>query len=166
MGAKLGGGKAVQGDINVTPLIDVMLVLLIIFMVLSPQMITEMSSQVPGPQKDRPKPKDADRPNQLVVAVYEDGTTALNLTPMDRTELFSQLRMRLDAREADKRVIFVDAHPELAHGSVVAVMDLVKDAGKGNSGEKSVRVGLARMKDEGPARADAPADAPAETPAP
>lgn len=166
MGAKLGGGKSVQGDINVTPLIDVMLVLLIIFMVLSPQMITEMSSQVPGPVKDRPKPKDADKPNQLVVAVYEDGTVALNMAPMDRTELFSQIRMRLDARETDKRVVFVDAHPELDYGSVVSVMDLVKDAGKGNSGEKSVRVGLARIKDEGPRRPEAPDETPAETPAP
>lgn len=130
MGAKLGGGKKVQGDINVTPLIDVMLVLLIIFMVLSPQMITEMTSQVPGPPKDRPKPKDADKPNQLVVAVYEDGTTALNMAPMDRKELFSQIRMRLDAREAEKRVVFVDAHPELDYGSVVAVMDLVKEIGR------------------------------------
>ncbi|MED5370660.1 MAG: biopolymer transporter ExbD [Myxococcota bacterium] len=167
MGAKLGGGGDVQGDINVTPLIDVVLVLLIIFMVLTPQMVQELPSQVPGPRTEKPKPKDdPDKPKQLVVAVYDDGTTALNLVPMEGPELFDQLRRRLDAREADKRVVYIDAHPDLEYGRVVEVMDLVKDAGTvgdPSAGGKKVRVGLARLKDEGPKRAaDAAPAAPAE----
>ncbi len=152
MGAKVGGKKGgAEADINVTPLIDIVLVLLIIFMVLSPRTIEEMTANLPS-KTETVKKKD-DKKDQLLVAVYEDGSTALNLKTMDERELFDQLKQRL--RGTEKKVVFVDAHPELDYGRVVSVMDLAKDAG-------AERVGLARMKDEGPAKAPSDAAAPAE----
>jgi len=141
MGAKVGGGKGANADINVTPLIDVVLVLLIIFMVLTPRTIEEMTANLPS-KTETAKKKD-DKKDQLLVAVYEDGSAALNLKKLDDREIWSQLRKRLRAKE--KKVVFVDAHPNLNYGRVVQMMDLVKDAG-------ADRVGLARLKDEGPTK--------------
>ena len=141
MGAKVGGGKGANSDINVTPLIDVVLVLLIIFMVLTPRTIEEMTANLPS-KTETVKKKD-DKKDQLLVAVYEDGSAALNLKKMDDREIWDQLRKRLRAKE--KKVVFVDAHPNLNYGRVVQMMDLVKDAG-------ADRVGLARLKDEGPVK--------------
>lgn len=141
MGAQVGRGKGANSDINVTPLIDVVLVLLIIFMVLTPRTIEEMTANLPS-KTETAKKKD-DKKDQLLVAVYSDGSAALNLVQMDDREIWDQLRKRLRAKE--KKVVFVDAHPDLPYGRVVQVMDLVKDAG-------ADRVGLARLKDEGPAK--------------
>ncbi len=146
MGARVGRKHGPEGDINVTPLIDVVLVLLIIFMVLTPRVIEEIQANLPS--KTETVKKQQDKKDQLVVALYDDGTLALNTQIMDRRELHDQLRKRLfkKRKEGKTAVAFVDAHPNLAYGNVVTVMDLVKSAG-------ADRVGLARVKEEGPARA-------------
>ncbi|MCB9742050.1 MAG: biopolymer transporter ExbD [Alphaproteobacteria bacterium] len=143
MGFKMDkGGGGAESDINVTPLIDIVLVLLIIFMVITPRTIEEMSANLPSKSKSsNPKPPTTE---PLVVAAYDNGDVALNLKVLEKRELHDELRARLRARE--KKVVFVDAHPNLNYGSVVEVMDLVRDAG-------ADRVGLARLKDEGPDRA-------------
>lgn len=142
MGFKMNKGGGPDADINVTPLIDIVLVMLIIFMVLTPRTIEEMAANLPSQTKQK-RPKTDDKPDQLLVAAYDNGDLALNLKVMEKRELFDQLHRRLRAKDA--KVVFVDAHPDLEYGQVVAVMDLVRDAG-------ADRVGLARLKDEGPAR--------------
>ncbi len=142
MGFKMNKGGGPDSDINVTPLIDIVLVMLIIFMVLTPRTIEEMAANLPSQTKQQ-RPKNDDKPDQLLVAAYDDGSIALNLRLMEKRELYEQLRKRLRAK--DKKVVFVDAHPDLTYGKVVEVMDLVRDAG-------ADRVGLARLKDDGPKR--------------
>ncbi len=150
MGFNMNRGGGPDSDINVTPLIDIVLVMLIIFMVITPRTVEEMAANLPSQTKQQ-RPKDDDKKDQLLVAAYEDGKVALNLRILEKRELYEQLRKRL--RVKDKKVVFVDAHPNLEYGQVIAVMDLVRDAG-------ADRVGLARMKDEGPAKP--PSAAPAE----
>lgn len=140
MGFKMKGGGGADSDINVTPLIDVVLVLLIIFMVLTPRVIEEMSANLPS-KTETVKNKDDNQ--QLVVAVYDNGETALNMKVLERKDLYEELRARLRSRP--QKVVFLDAHPNLEYGIVVEVMDLVRDAG-------ADRVGMARLKDEGPPR--------------
>ena len=127
---------AAQGDINVTPLIDIVLVLLIIFMVLTPIMIYEISVNLPDntetvEQDDVPK-------DQLLLAVCEDGTYTLNRTPYELESLRTDLRKRLRAKA--KKVVFVDAHPDAVYDRVVALLDLARDAG-------ADRLGMASLKD-------------------
>ena len=75
MGARVGRKHGPEGDINVTPLIDVVLVLLIIFMVLTPRVIEEIQANLPS--KTETVKKQQDKKDQLVVALYDDGTLAL-----------------------------------------------------------------------------------------
>ncbi len=141
MGIKIKGGSGPDSDINVTPLIDIVLVMLIIFMVMTPMKIDEMAVNLP--EKTEVVEQDEQKPDQLVVAIYDDGSMALNKRILSMEELARQLRIRL--RTAKRRVVFVDAHPDLPYGSVVAVMDMVRNAG-------ADKVGLATLKDEGPLR--------------
>jgi len=145
MGFKMDSGDAPQGDINLTPLIDVVLVLLIIFMVLTPRTIEEMSTNLPTPKPPRDRPDPPKNP-PLVVAAYDNGELALNLKVMEKRKLAEQLAKQLRARESEKRVVFIDAHPDIDYGVVVDVMDMVREQGAN-------RVGLAKLKDDGPARA-------------
>jgi biopolymer transport protein TolR len=133
-------------EINVTPLIDVVLVLLIIFMVMTPVTVRKMASNLPPPDTEEPPPPPPDTPpDQLMVAVYEDGKIALNLKEGSDEDLMKEITQRL--RSKAKKTVFIDAAPEANYGRVVQVMDLVRTAGAEN-------VGLAELKEEGPARLD------------
>mgnify|MGYP000868805060 CR=1 FL=1 len=133
VGNKKGGGFS---DINVTPLIDVVLVVLIIFMVITPQTIDEMAVNMP---KKTETLKQNDAPvDQLVLSVCEDGGFALNANVMPMDALRDQLRRRL-AATTDK-VVFVDAHPEAPYDKVVELMDAARAVG-------AQRVGVAKLKD-------------------
>jgi len=138
MSLKLKGleGKGAQSDINVTPLIDVVLVLLIIFMVLTPIIIEEMSVNLPDKTEQVQKqdvPKD-----QLLAAVCEDGSFALNRKVMPLEDLRKQVKQQL--RHKKPKVVFVDGHPNAPYDEVVKLMDTVRDAG-------AEKIGLASIKD-------------------
>lgn len=144
-------GNAAAKDINVTPLIDIVLVLLIIFMVGSAIPIHEMEPSLPDKTEtvqldDMPK-------DQLIAAVYEDGSIALNLQPVTLEELKDQVYKRLMGKSA--KVVFVDAHPDALYARVIQVMDTVRDAG-------AEKVGIASLKENGPPR---PGSAPPVDPA-
>ena len=129
--------KAAQSDINVTPLIDIVLVLLIIFMVLTPIMIYELSVNLPDKtdtveQDDVPK-------DQLLLAVCEDGSVALNRTAYELEALRTDLSKRL--RSKAKKVVFIDAHPDAGYEKVVALLDLARDAGAERLGLASLKTG-------------------------
>ena len=142
MGIRVRGGKSGGMDeINVTPLIDIVLVLLIIFMVLTPMTVNKMASNLP-PLEDIPPPPEPP-PDQVMVAVYDDGSVALNLAPMTDDELAKAVRRKLFGKE--KRTVFVDAHPNANYGRVVRVMDRLRESG-------ADKIGFAEMKEEGPAR--------------
>lgn len=141
MGAQLGSKGSIS-DINMTPLIDIVLVVLIIMMVNIPIQIEEMGIKIPGnteaPPRDEP-PKD-----QLVIAVYEDGKLALNRRLMTENVLLYELTRRL--RPMQKKRVFVDGHPMVGYAAVVDMVDLAREAG-------AAKVGLARLKEEGPQEA-------------
>lgn len=145
MGAKVGpSGGGGMDEINVTPLIDIVLVLLIIFMVLTPITVEKMASNLPPTDPPEEPPPDQVPPDQLMVAIYDDNTVALNLKPEATDEaLHEDVRVRLRGKE--KKTVFVDAHPNANYGRVITVIDLVRDAG-------ADKIGFAELKDEGPAR--------------
>lgn len=157
MGAKVGGGSAGKMDeINVTPLIDVVLVLLIIFMVLTPITVQKMSSNLPP--VDPPPAPDTPPPQQLMIAVYKDGAISLNLQEGTDDELMARLKGFLAAK-SDKQV-FVDADPNANYARVVEVIDKIR--AQGDKG--AITVGFAEMKEEGPARLQPGAVLPGATP--
>jgi biopolymer transport protein ExbD len=147
MGAKVGGSSGGGMDeINVTPLIDVVLVLLIIFMVLTPITISKMATELPPEDQDEPPPPPDPNDQPLMVAIYADNSLALNLIPTDETKLRADLTARLKGKAKAKRNVFVDAHPDALYDTVVHAVDLARDCG-------AERVGFADMKEEGPLQA-------------
>jgi len=157
--AKLKGlkGKPPASDINVTPLIDVVLVLLIIFMVITPILIQEMAVNLPD-KTETVQPDDAPK-EQLVAAVCEDGTYALNRKVMDLTDLHDEVRKRLRGRP--DKVVFIDGHPDAPYGHVVDLMDAVRDAGAEKLGVASLKEGAEFLACTPPTEVAAPAEAPA-----
>jgi biopolymer transport protein ExbD len=139
MGAQLGS-KGSFNDINMTPLIDIVLVVLIIMMVNIPIQVNEMGVKLPS-KTEKPPPETQNKPQQLVIAIYENGDLALNRKLIAEEPLFFEMTRRL--RNMEKKNAFVDAHPTVNYGRVVDMMDLAREAG-------AAKVGLAKLKESGP----------------
>ena len=116
----------VNSDINVTPMVDVMLVLLIIFMVVTP--LLQKTISVDLAKTDNPvQMPEADREDALVVAVMRDGKVYLNSDAVTPEALTDRVKDAV-SRRADKR-IFVKADAGARYGDVVNVVDDVRSAG-------------------------------------
>jgi biopolymer transport protein TolR len=130
MGMNISGGKKVkvQPEMNVTPLVDVVLVLLIIFMVLAPVMTEAFNVRLP-PKDDKDEQldqvNDADQP--LVLAVKDDGAIEVNTIAIEREEIPERLRRMFNARPDN--VLYLDGADEAQYGNVLTAVDLARQAG-------------------------------------
>jgi biopolymer transport protein TolR len=126
VGGKKGGAIA---DINVTPMADIMIVLLIIFMVITPML--QKGVDVKLPQAANTKEK-KDEKNTIVVAVKKEplGRTFLKGIPLDnQAELTPKLKELLEDIPEGSRVVYLKADEELPYSEVMKVMDLCREAG-------------------------------------
>jgi biopolymer transport protein ExbD len=127
----VGGKKGPKADINITPYIDILLVLLIIFMVITP--VRQMDLDVKVPQPPPPGQENAPPdPSVIVVSVGESANITINQDPVDITALGPKLQEIYSAR-ANKNM-FISASPKLPYGDVVKVIDIAKGAGVGDVG--------------------------------
>lgn len=124
MAAKIGGDSDDPiADINVTPFVDVMLVVLIIFMVTTPIIMK------PSINVNLPKAASGDEstPTQLNLAISASGEIQLNGSRTDETQLTAQVQKILAKSPEAQAVIAADK--DVAHGKVVNVIDAIKSAG-------------------------------------
>ena len=124
--AKREEGKKVNSNINVTPMVDVMLVLLIIFMVITPRLQKGVSVDLAKVNSPSAMP-DADKEDALIVAVMRDGKLFFGNDRVEADQLTQKVTDRLSNR-VDKRV-YIRADARAKYGSVVEVVDNVRAAG-------------------------------------
>ncbi len=124
MGPVRGNGRrALVSEINVTPLVDVMLVLLIIFMVTAPMMTQGLDVDLPETTAKSLRQKE----NPIVVTIDKTGKIILEKTPVVRAVLRQQLSKY--GTEEKKKPIFLRADKSVAYGTVIAIMADIKSAG-------------------------------------
>ena len=119
-------GKKVNSNINVTPMVDVMLVLLIIFMVITPMLQNKVAINLATVENPTNMP-DADKEDAIVVAVTRDGKIYLGQNPVDPAQLGSLVRDKL-AGKTDK-MIYVRADERAQYKVVEDAIDDVRTAG-------------------------------------
>lgn len=123
-----GGGKFVS-DINVTPFVDVMLVLLIIFMVATPMMSQGLEVDLPQTSQAESLPGESDH---MVLTIVRDGRIYLDEYPVDDMASLRGYLLKL-VKEKNK-TLFLRADKEVPYGLVVEVMGQIKGAGIENLG--------------------------------
>jgi biopolymer transport protein ExbD/biopolymer transport protein TolR len=120
-------GAKVNSDINVTPMVDVMLVLLIIFMVITPMLQHGVSvdlAQVNNPQQM----PDADKEDALLIAVMRDGKIYFGNDRIELDALTAKVKEKLAAK-TDSKMVYVKADARAKFKAVVDVVDNVRSAG-------------------------------------
>ncbi|WP_342377953.1 biopolymer transporter ExbD [Myxococcus stipitatus] len=128
MAFDLGGGKkrGLSPSMNVTPLVDVVLVLLIIFMVVTPLLTKQMWMTVPAKsdkaEEQPPPPPDALPP--VVLTVDRAGVLRINRDEVPRDQVVARLQRMLNARP--DKIVFFDAGDDVPYGAAMEVLDLAR----------------------------------------
>jgi biopolymer transport protein ExbD len=129
MGMDLGGAKGgVKSDINVTPLVDVMLVLLIIMMLVAPLLQQGITVTLPKATNSVDKPETR---GQTTIAISVDKHVYLNAkeVPNPNENLGMVVKELLEGKKSDEKVVFIKADQAVDYGVVMATMDQLRAAG-------------------------------------
>jgi biopolymer transport protein ExbD len=129
MAMNMGNAGSIRSEINITPLVDVVLVLLIIFMVAVPLLQMGYSAQVP-PKIETATPQPAE--DQIIVRMDAAGSTYINKQLIPYAEFGGALKTALTGRA--QKVVFFAADGELPFDKVVDFMDVVRNSGAENLG--------------------------------
>jgi biopolymer transport protein TolR len=118
---------AINTDINVTPLVDVVLVLLIIFMVVTPLLEKDIAVKTPSTEKVEVQTEVP--PDQLIIYINERGDLRLNTESIAQAQLVGKLKPLLDVKKVEDRIVFVVAEDKLNYAKFISVLDGTKEAG-------------------------------------
>ena len=126
MAMSVSGGKGPKADINMTPMIDVLLVLIIIFMVITPLTPHGLEALVPQPPPPNTKPNLSDQ-RTVVIVIEKDGSIKINQDPVQESNLQQRLEEIFKTRA--ERVVFVKGDPDLEFAPEARAIDIAHGAG-------------------------------------
>ena len=124
MAVQLGGGGGVKSDINVTPLVDVMLVLLIIMMIVAPLLQQGVSVKLPQASHTTEKP---DTQDQTVLAIDSNKRLYLNTVPVQAGDLRRKVEEVLEGKK--DRIVIIKADVDVEYSAVMDAMDELRASG-------------------------------------
>jgi len=124
MAMNLGGGGSIKSDINVTPLVDVMLVLLIIMMIVAPLLQQGVPVKLPQALNSAEKPETQ---NQTVLAITADKRYFLNAVQVPKDDVQRRVTDIIETKK--EKIVIIKADQDVEYGAVMEAMDKLRAAG-------------------------------------
>ena len=149
-----GGSSGFTSEINVTPMVDIMLVLLIIFMVITPMLQAGVSVSLPRDMRNPEEDPAIIKETSVVVAITEAGKLYIGKKEIDKDTLKTEIDQKMATKQDHERIVYIRSDINANYGQVVETINLIRDAGID-------QIGLVADKKKGPGAAAAPAPAPA-----
>jgi biopolymer transport protein TolR len=129
MGAKVDSGGGPINDINVTPMVDVMLVLLIIFMVITPMLQSGVTVNIPE-GKNPVEDKAIDKESSVVISIPNDAEIWVGREKyFDLKEVTKEVDNRLKDKPSEQQIVYIKTDQVASYGKLVEVINAVRDAG-------------------------------------
>jgi biopolymer transport protein ExbD/biopolymer transport protein TolR len=126
MGMSVGGSDELNSEINVTPMVDVMLVLLIIFMIVTPLLQQGVNVNLP---KDLLKPvedPDITKDTSVVIAIPDNSNFYIGLNAYPLEDLGDQIKSLMEDKEPAERIVYIKSGVEVDYGTVVKAIDVIR----------------------------------------
>ncbi len=126
MGAKVGGDDEYNSDINVTPMVDVMLVLLIIFMVVTPLLQQGVSVNLPREMISPDEDGDIAKDTSVIVAIPDNSNFYIGKDQYPLATLGERIKTLMQDKAPEKRIVYIKSGVEVDYGKVVEAIDTIR----------------------------------------
>jgi biopolymer transport protein ExbD/biopolymer transport protein TolR len=124
-----GGAGGLQSDINVTPMVDIMLVLLIIFMVITPFLQQGVSVALPRDMKSPDEDTNINKDTSVVLAITQDDKLYIGKKQIQKDELKAEIDKKMETKKADERIVYIRSDVNSNYGTVVDIINTVRESG-------------------------------------
>ena len=142
MGAKIGGTDEYNSDINVTPMVDVMLVLLIIFMIVTPLLQQGVTVNIPKEMNTPEQDAEITKDTSVVIAIPDNNNFYIGKDPYPIEELGERVKTLMKDKTAAERIVYIKAGIDVDYGTVVKAIDAIRK-------QEIDRIGLVADKKKG-----------------
>lgn len=126
MGAKVGGNDEYNSEINVTPMVDVMLVLLIIFMIVTPLLQQGVSVNLPRDMNSPDQDPEIAKDTSVIVAIPDNNNFYIGKEQYPLNTLGEKISKLMENKTPDKRIVYIKSGVEVEYGKVVEAIDTIR----------------------------------------
>ena len=129
MGMQAGGAGGFSSEINVTPMVDIMLVLLIIFMVVTPFLQKGITVAIPRDLRSPDEDQNINKESSVIVSIPKDGEYYLGKKKAGLEDLKSAVEKALANKKEEDKIVYIKSGVEVSYGEVVKVINAVREKG-------------------------------------
>ena len=124
-----GGAEHLQSEINVTPMVDIMLVLLIIFMVVTPFLQQGITVAIPRDLRNPDEDQNINKESSVIVSVPKDGDYYMGKKKVNLDDLKSAVEKALQNKKEEDKIVYIKSGIDVSYGEVVKVINAVREKG-------------------------------------
>jgi biopolymer transport protein TolR len=126
MGASIGGTSEYNSEINVTPMVDVMLVLLIIFMIVTPLLQQGVTVNIPKEMITPDEDGEITKDTSVVISIPDNNNFYIGKDQYPLAELGTKIQTMMKDKAPDKRIVYIKSGIEVDYGTVVEAIDIIR----------------------------------------
>ena len=126
MAMKIGGAEEYNSEINVTPMVDVMLVLLIIFMIVTPLLQSGVTVNYPRDLTSPDEDMDITKDTSVLIAIPDNNNFYVGKDPFPLSELGEKVKNMMKDKTPDKRIVYIKSGIDVDYGTVVQAIDVIR----------------------------------------